>query len=475
MLLGVNLGASCSIPFLLPSKATAQLAASFKGIELMGILKAGDLANLTPKKYHDGEGLYFDKKNRGASWIFKYRLNGRNREMGLGKYPEISLAKARELASRARAQKYEGKDPVDARAAVRRQGVTFEEAAREYWQIHCQHYARPSNWIRGMEINVFPHIGKRAVASLTPDDMVKFLKPIWGQEKTRKLRQWINAVIGFVSSDDPRVDRDLMSRVADRLGPQNIEYENLAAVPWQNIPALWQALPPTLVGLSTRMLILTGMRVNPVVQAEWAEFDFKEGVWNIPPGRIKKWKHRYRLPLTRPMIDTLRDAGRKWSMGGLVFPSEDSASGHLSNNAHRLWLHKHEWKDENGELATAHGLRSALRTWMNDCKPPVDWRLAEHIIQHMGSLGSQTEQAYLRGDQLAQRREVLDAWSNYVVSGAKSARARSQQRERLGTVVDKDGRTFSQVAEWSREDWQDNPSFEMTPEEAAWARDDDIE
>lgn len=442
----------------------------------MGMLKAGELANLPPKKYHDGEGLYFDKKKRGASWLYKYTLNGNAREMGLGRYPEISLSVARAEAAKARALKARGIDPINERVAVRRRGTTFEEAARKYWGVHCQHYAKPDNWIRGMEINVFPHIGKKPVAALTQEDLIKFLKPIWGREKTRKLRQWINAVIGYVAFDDPRVERDLVKLVDNKLGPQNIEYDNLAAIPWGDIPKLWRALPPTLVGLSMKILILTGQRVNPVVRADWSEFDFKDKVWIIPPGRIKRWKYQYRVPLTQPMIDVLRDAGRKWGREGLVFPSQDSASGRLSNNAHRLWLHKHGWKDEHGKLATAHGLRSALRTWMDDSKPPVDWRLAEHIVQHMGSLGSQTEQAYLRSDQLEHRREVLEAWSAYVVSGAKEQRERERRLAKLQEIADRDGRTLEEVMRWSRHEWRDDEQVGMTEEEATvWSRDDGVD
>lgn len=434
----------------------------------VGILKTGELASLpTGRRHHDGDGLYFDKKVRGASWIYKFTLSGQAREMGLGRYPEIGLAKARELAGKARALKAEGKDPIAERETARRRGVTFEEAAREYYRVHCQHYAEPTNWIRGMEINVFPHIGKKSVASLTPPDMIKFLKPIWGKEKTRKLRQWINAVIGFVSADDPRVDRDLMERVANALGPQNIEYDNLAAIPWDQIPALWQALPSTLVGLSMKMLVLTGLRVNPVVLADWDEFDFTHKVWIIPPGRVKGWKYRFRIPLTAPMVDVLREARRKWGGEGLVFPSADSRSGHLSNNSHRLWLHKHGWKDEHGALATAHGLRSALRTWMADSKPPVEWRLSEHVLQHMGSLGSQTEQAYLRTDQLEHRREVLEAWAKFVLSAETGARDRARAALDLDQTVEQGGRTRRQVADWSRGDHLDREAVGETPEEAA--------
>lgn len=422
----------------------------------MGKLEANKLDALAPgKKHHDGEGLYLDKKTRGASWLFKYTLNGQAREMGLGRYPDVSLAKARDLAGKVRSQKAEGVDPIAARAAVRRQGVTFEAAAREYWNAHCQTLARPHNWLSGMAKNVFPHIGKKPVANLTPDDLIKFLKPMWSQEKTRKLRQWINAVVGYVSVDDPRVDRDLIKKVDNRLGPQGLVTVNHPAVPWQEIPNLWGKLPPTLVGLSMKLLILTGVRVNCVVLADWSEFDFAEKVWTIPAGRVKHWRYRYRVPLTRSMVDLLRDASRKWVSDGLVFSSPDSESGHLSNNAHRLWLHEHKFKDPDGRLASAHGLRSALRTWMGDVKPPVEWRLSEHILQHMGSLGTPTEQAYLRSDQLEQRREVLDRWDAYVVSEQRALSLRRRkvagQQALLDEIEDAHGRTLREVEKWARE------------------------
>jgi integrase len=414
----------------------------------MSKLKAAELQGLPVKKHHDGAGLYFDKKKRGASWIYKYTLNGAAREMGLGKYPEVTLAKARELASKARGIKAEGRDPIAERTAVRRQGVTFEEAAREYWQVHCQHYARPLNWLRGMELNVFPHIGRKGVADLTADDLIKFLKPMWGQEKTRKLRQWINAVVGYVSVDDPRVDRDLMDRVANRLGPQSIEHENHPAIPWQDAPALWCALQDTSVGLSMKLLMLTGVRVNCIVIAEWSEFDFKEKVWTIPAGRVKHWEYVFRVPLTGAMIDILRTARRKWGGTGYVFPSEASKSGHLSNNAHRLWLRKYEWKDAEGRLATAHGLRTTFRNWSDDVLR-IDFMLGEHIIQHMKGRGDRDQRAYLRSDKLERRREVLEKWDTYLRSLAEERYRRDKERRSLDEVAElSTGRTKREVLEW---------------------------
>lgn len=438
----------------------------------MGKLKAGELAGLPSKKYHDGDGLYFDKKKRGASWIYKFQLNGRSREMGLGKYPDVPLSKARELAARARGMKAEGKDPVAERAAVKRQGVTFEEAAREYWSVHCQHYAKPSNWINGMTLNVFPHIGKKPVADLTTDDLIKFLRPIWGQEKTRKLRQWIRNVVHYVNVDDPRVDRELIEKVDNRLGPQNIEYENHPSVPWENIPDLWLALRPTLVGVSMKLLILSNLRVNCIVLAKWNEFDFKKKIWAVPAGRIKHWKFVYRVPLTSAMIEQLRIAGRMWGKDGYVFPSEDSQSGHLSNNAHRLWLHKNDWKDADGRLAAAHGLRTSFRNWSDDVLR-LDFMLAEHVLQHMKGRGDKTERAYLRTDQLERRREALEKWSDYVISGESKQREHAIRMQRLKSVAEVGGRTHEDILRWSRNDPLDDESVEMTDEESLiWSRDD---
>ena len=423
-------------------------------------LKSNQLATLPPKKYHDGEGLYLDKKKRGGAWIYKYRLNGRSREMGLGKFPDVTLAKARELAAKARGLKASGVDPIDDRDAMRRLGLTFEEAATEYWQAHCQGMAKPSNWINGMRINVFPHVGKKPVASLTPDDFIKALKPIWDKPKTKKLRQWCNAVIGYVSADDPRVDRDLLARVDNRLGPQSIEGENHPSVPWQQIPDLWLALPDTLVGVSMRLLILSAVRVNCVCLADWDEFDFKEKTWLIPAGRIKRWKFGYRVPLTREMINLLRIAKQNWGSEGYVFKSDASASGHLSNNAHRLWLHKHGWKDADGRLASAHGMRTSFRNWSDDVHR-IEFMLGEHIIQHMRGRGTPTEQAYLRTDQLDRRREVLDVWETYCLSGVARQREAEQNRAELEHIVDNDGRTAQEVAQWSRADYLDDAGGEV--------------
>jgi integrase len=197
-----------------------------------------------------------------------------------------------------------------------------------------------------------------------------------------------------------------------------------------------------------KLLLLTGVRVHCIVISEWEEFDFKEKVWTIPAGRVKHWKFVFRVPLTGAMIDILRTARRKWGDSGYVFPSEASKSGHLSNNAHRLWLHKYEWKDAEGRLATAHGLRTTFRNWSDDVLR-IDFMLGEHIIQHMKGRGDRDQRAYLRSDKLERRREVLEEWETYLRSLAEERYRRDKERRALDDVAElSTGRTKREVLEW---------------------------
>ncbi|SEK54941.1 Phage integrase family protein [Roseovarius nanhaiticus] len=431
------------------------------------------IKNFTKKcSMSDGAGLILlINSATSQSWVYRYKVGGLEKRLGLGSYPHVNLSQARKLAQRERGKRAEGLDPAREKVMRKRRGVTFEEAAREYWQTHCQSMAKPSNWIAGMEKHMFPRVGTRVVADVLPEHLITAFKPIWGREMSRKLAQWVNAVIVFVSVDDPRVDTQLMDKVKNRLGPQKIEYEHHAAVPWQKVPDLWQALPDTLVGNSMKLLLLSAVRVNCVSQARWDEFDFKEKVWTIPAGRVKGWKVPFRVPLTRPMIEVLRRSRRFAVQTDFVFESPDSKSLHLSNNAHRLWLHKHKWTDADGNLATAHGLRSSFKDWSDDAGQ-VDMMLSEHCLQHVKAKGDQTARAYFRTDQLERRREVMEAWSEYAVSGEVQSRKNEEERKRLDETVDVDGRTLREVLKWSHD--PDEPLHDdsnMTAEEAAeWAR-----
>ena len=428
----------------------------------------------TKRSLSDGAGLILlINSPTSQSWVYRYKVGGVEKRLGLGAYPGVTLTQARKLAQIERGRRADGVDPSAAKVQRRRAGVTFEDAAREYWRTHCQDMARPTNWIAGMEKDIFPRVGKRAVVDILPEHLITAFKPIWTREKARKLAQWVNQVVVFVSVDDPRVDTQLMDKVKNRLGPQKITYEHHAAVPWQKIPDLWQALPDTLVGNSMKLLILSAVRVNCVVQAEWSEFDFEKKVWTVPADRMKGWNVPFRVPLTKPMVNVLRRSKRFQSASPFIFESPGAKSGHLSNNAHRLWLHKHKWTDEDGRLATAHGFRSSFKDWSDDAGD-VDMMLSEHCLQHVKAKGDATARAYFRTDQLERRRTVMEAWAEYVTSGVRKQIEYDKRQAALDAPADKDGRSIRQIEAWARDDGKDVSG--MTEIEATeWARDDGLD
>lgn len=438
-------------------------------------MKRPSISSLSPGFHARGDGLYFQKGKRGGSWIYRYRRNGKVSDMGLGSYPVVSEADARRAMLEAKGTKARGLDPVKQRSAERRAGRTFEEVARDYWSKHVDgHVAKPTNWLAAMERHVFPHVGSRPVHQIDVDDLTRVFRPLWNREVGRKLRQWVKKVIISAAKHDARVDVRLMELVENDVGKQRIVYEHHPSVPWRDAAKLYSVLPDTLVGVSMKLLMLSSVRVDAVSRADWSEFDLDKLVWTIPKERLKGWTTGFRVPLTNPMLDVLRLARRMWGRAGYLFPSETSKNGHLSNNAHRLWLHKHGWKDEDGRLASAHGFRATFGGWCEDHED-VDLRLADFCLQHKKAKPGETQAAYFRRDQLNRRRPIMEAWAEHLLSETRRTHRPSQRSVKLDQPAEGFARTKREIEHWYREseDYLDDQSLGMTEQEArVWTRDD---
>lgn len=430
------------------------------------------LDGLTPGKRHsDGGNLYFERRANGAaSWLFRTPTSW----MSLGEYPEVSLTEARAKAADARALLKKGKDPVRARqaadaaakAALARSRRTVEEATRDYWKNKCQNLARKDGWIRMMEIHLFPKVGKLPVGDLTAEDVVRVLEPIWkgsadvrdgetGFPTAKRVRDRLKLVLTRERVTGSLAD-PFICDVARELLP-SVEWEEKPhpALRWQDVPDLWLALPTTIAGLGLRLCILTGLRVACVTYARWAEVDFAEKVWTVPKGRVKGWEAGFRVPLTGPITDVLREAERRTGKRDYIFASDSAhVKGVISENTWNSWLRENNWKDVFGDPVTAHGFRSTFRDWAAKHKWARD--LAEHSIQHVSAKGTKTERAYWREDRLEDRAELLVAWNDFVVSKEVAQRmaagARQRALDRLDEVVLADGRTLREAEEWARYD-----------------------
>ncbi|EDQ6556074.1 tyrosine-type recombinase/integrase [Escherichia coli] len=367
-------------------------------------------------------------KGRGK-WVLRYvsPVTQKRRNAGLGSYPEIGIAEAAKLAQTMREQLSAGDDPLELKKAETTKIVipTFEEAARK---VHTEllpgwrNKKHARQWISTLEQHVFPAMGTVPLDAITPANVADVLRPSWmtipetsGRVKQRihKVMQWAWAH-GFCSANP--VD------VVDHLLPQqvsaSIRTEHQPAMPWKVIPLYIASRVYTEDRYNvTRGLllfvILTACRSGEARAMEWCEIDFKRKIWTIPPGRMKGGV-RHRVPLSQQAIGLLEQMRGLHEM--LVFPSPRKQTV-LSDMVLTSFLRKTKAiSDTQGRFAVAHGFRSSFRDWCSEQRYPHD--LAERALAH--TIRNKSEAAYHRTDLLNERRPMMQAWADYVMSAVST-------------------------------------------------------
>ena len=367
-------------------------------------------------------------KGRGK-WVLRYvsPVTQKRRNAGLGSYPEVSIAEAAKLAQTMREQLSAGDDPLELKKAETTKIVipTFEEAARK---VHTEllpgwrNKKHARQWISTLEQHVFPAMGTVPLDAITPANVADVLRPSWmtipetsGRVKQRihKVMQWAWAH-GFCSANP--VD------VVDHLLPQqvsaSIRTEHQPAMPWKVIPLYIASRVYTEDRYNvTRGLllfvILTACRSGEARAMEWCEIDFKRKIWTIPPSRMKGGV-RHRVPLSQQAIGLLEQMRGLHEM--LVFPSPRKQTV-LSDMVLTSFLRKTKAiSDTQGRFAVAHGFRSSFRDWCSEQRYPHD--LAERALAH--TIRNKSEAAYHRTDLLNERRPMMQAWADYVMSAVST-------------------------------------------------------
>lgn len=397
----------------------------------MGKLTSKALESLrkeaSPGKTGDGQGLYFQVSKSGVpSWIFRYKRQGKSREMGLGPYPAVTLAEARQIAADQRKVLALGGDPVDARDAARKarleserqaqaRSITFRVLATSYHQAHSAGWSEKwrKGWIRKLELYVFPVIGEKSAADIETDDLLRVLKPIWGTKNRTadEVRGQVEQVLDAAKArrlrdgDNPARWRghleNLLSKAEKKKARQP---EHFAAMPWQEIPALMAQLGDinTRVAIATKMMVLTGARGKMLRFAAWNEFKLDEGNWIIPAERMKMRK-QFTIPLAPEVVELVRAlplaAGSSY-----LFPGQGK-TGVMHANAVRNLLHGLGHGD-----VTRHGFRSSFRDWANE-RTHYPREVCEMALAHDSR--DQTEAAYSRTDFLEKRRSLMSDWASY--------------------------------------------------------------
>jgi integrase len=391
-----------------------------------------------PGRHMDGtvRGLTLLVWSSGArSWVLRYQIAGRRRDMGLGPYPEITLARAREKALEARRLVKEGIDPMDARR--RAKVLTFQAAAeslieskRPGWR-NAKHAAQ---WTATLTTYVYPKLGAMDVKAIDTRAVLDVLRPIWTTkaETASRVRQRVEAVLDYAAALGLRAGENAARWKGhlDHLlpAPSKVkQVEHHAALDWREAPSFLAELAKR-EGVAAKALafaILTAARSGEVRGMTWAEVDDADGIWTVPAARMKAGKE-HRVPLT-PAARAL--LGERSAPAALVFPAPADLAKPLSDMTLTAVLKRMGRAD-----LTAHGFRSTFRDWSGETTAHPR-EVIEAALAHQ--LKNKAEAAYARGDLFVKRRRLMDDWAAFLARPTDvpvELPARAEQRASFGAA-----------------------------------------
>jgi integrase len=352
------------------------------------------------------------KPTVSKGWIFRFTMAGKTRDAGLGGYPTISLAKARQEAERCRRLVAAGIDPIKARNDERQaalieaaKAITFEQCAQAFIAGHRQ------QWTNTLKMYAYPVFGALPVSAVNTGLVMEVLEPIWATkpETAGRVRGRIERVLdwakvrGYRDGENPARLRGHL----DNLLPKKSKVHKVkhhAALPYKDIGTFMATLreETSISARALALLILTTTRTSETLEAHWDEFDLDERVWIIPPERMKADKE-HRVPLAPRAITILKEMA-EIRTSDFVFAGAKLGRP-LSNMALAMLLRRMGY----GHI-TAHGFRSSFRDWAAE-RTSFPREVAEMALAH--KIPDAVEAAYRRGDLFEKRRRLMDAWAEF--------------------------------------------------------------
>jgi integrase len=360
----------------------------------------------------------------GRSWVLRATIGDRRREMGLGGYPDVTLAKARENAREARDMIRRGVDPIEtakaARSALRASAarvITFKEAAEAYMTSQEAGWKSPKHrgqWAATLETYAYPHLRSLGVADVELPHVLQVLEPIWTTktETASRVRGRMEMILDWATAREYRSGPN-PARWRGHLDKMLAKRSKVAKV--THHPALpidgmgpFMARLRAAEGMGARALefaILTASRSGEVRGARWPEIDLAGRVWIVPPDRMKAGRE-HRVPLSDAAV-TLLEKLPKMAGTDLVFPAP--RGGQLSDMTLSAVLRRMEI------AAVPHGFRSTFRDWVAE-RTAYPHEAAELALAH--AVGNKVEAAYRRGDMFAKRLRMMDDWAAFIAKPA---------------------------------------------------------
>ena len=379
-------------------------------------LKATQLRTLPAGRHPDGRyGLYFNVIGNSRTWIQRLTIDGKRRNRGLGPWPVVSLAEARDIAFENVRLRHRGLDPFAERQRERTV-PTFAQATESYVGLQRAGWkagGRVERNVRGVLLHA-KAIADRPIDGITTDDVIGVLGALIRDDKmptARALRQRLRAIFDWARSKGHRLDNPADERIDAALPRNGHTVEHRKAVSISEVPAVFRSIraigKPTWRGMvaATEFLILTGARSAEVTGARWNEIDLATATWTVPASRMKL-NRAHRVPLSTAALTVLQAARERHGSTGLVFRAP--RGGEIDRLVPVL---RHV-----GIGADIHGFRSSLRDWCSE--NGVDDTVAERCIAHYET--SATRKAYHRTDRYEDRVAVMEAWGAHVAATVKS-------------------------------------------------------
>ena len=388
-----------------------------------------------PGRYSDGPGAFGLSllvrpiaSGLSRTWQQRFKVDGRQRSLGLGNLDSLSLKAARQLAAENAAQLRAARKPSGIQRLLAEQGVIVDAPAPAPTTPPLQDVFvefKAGSWKAGAKTErdersrfdrlVRPALGNKPIGEVTRGELVDVLSPLWHekQESALKLKLLLSGLYDFAVSKD-YVTGNPMPTVVTGLGRQKRQTRHHDAIPHAEIPVFLTYVRESRTypakKLALELLLLTATRTSEVLKATWQEFDLAGSTWTIPPDRTKT-SREHRIPLSAAAVAVLRRVQTALGLAGpgdLVFPDNRDRRKPITPDGLRH-LMRYRYKE-----ATPHGLRSSFRDWAAE-ETEFAPEIAEHALGHVE--GSASVRAYLRTDFFVRRGELMEAWASHVLKG----------------------------------------------------------
>lgn len=377
-------------------------------------------------KMFDERGLFLFVTPTGLrSWRLKYRIDGREKLLTLGQWPDLQLGDARDRAEEARALVAQGVDPSGTKRGAA-QICTFEMVARQWHALQTEYWTErhAADVLDSLARDIFPEIGDMPIGAITTPVVLQALRAVEARgsiETARRIRQRISGVFAFavaegLATHDPAAIVGKALRPAPPVRPQPalVDIDDARAL----LDACERAGGPPIIRQASRFLALTAVRMGALLGARWEEFEDLDGtapLWRVPAARMKLRKARkedpandHLVPLSAQAAAVLKTAREIGSLplSELVFPVRPAAIGALYARAGYAGRH------------VPHGWRASFSTILNE-RFPLERAAIDMALAHVPKGQSESEGAYNRAQLLDQRRDLYQRWGDMLAGSSK--------------------------------------------------------